>query len=217
MTDESTPLKQAIALLQRGEAEAAMRAASDACHAAPDRREPHYAYGQAWLALNQPARAAEAFLAALRIDPGWADAWVNYGIARYRQGDVETAKTAMRRALRANPAIAAIGNLGGLMRISGEAPAANRSWRGARPRSGKRRRTVEPCRRFTPGGAGGRRTRLAGCRPVPADPAIARHWHLQRSLALLQLGRPGQAGMRLGAFAALGPRPPNWRHSGTGG
>ena len=32
---------------------AALKAASDACHAAPDRPEAHYAYGQAWSAKDR--------------------------------------------------------------------------------------------------------------------------------------------------------------------
>jgi Flp pilus assembly protein TadD len=206
----AVPLVKAIDSLRRGEAQAALRAASDACHAAPDQPKPHYAYGQAWLAVDQPARAQQAFAAALRLAPDWADAWVNYGVARYRQGDIEAAKMAMRQALQAEPGhAAATANLGGLMRISGEARAAEVLLRKAAAAD--------------PGNAGARLNLVADllqeersaealamldAAPVPADPAAARHWHLQRALAFLQLGRPGQAGMALGAFAALGPCPP---------
>ena len=41
-------------------------------------------------------------------------------------------------------------------------------------------------------------------------PAPQRHWHLQRSLALLQLRRPAEARAALDAFAALGPCPPEF-------
>ncbi len=196
-------------MLQRGEAEGALRAASDACHAEPHRSEPHYAYGQAWLALDEPGRAEQAFMAALRINSDWADAWVNYGIARYRQGDIETAKTAMRRALRAAPGHhAATANLGGLMRISGEAQSAEALLREALARDpanhGARLNLVADL--LQEERAADALALLDAVAP-PADPAIARHWHLQRSLALFQLDRPGQAGMALGAFAALGPCP----------
>jgi hypothetical protein len=52
-----------------GDAQAALRAASDACHAASHLPQPHYAYGEAWLALGQPARAEQAFAAAIRLAP----------------------------------------------------------------------------------------------------------------------------------------------------
>jgi len=56
-----------------------------------------------------------------RLSPGWADAWVNYGVARYRQGDVDAAKTAMRQALLSAPGhAAAAANLGAFLRITGE-------------------------------------------------------------------------------------------------
>ena len=79
-----------------GNKETALAAASEACHRSPHLATPHYAYGEAWLALGEPARAEQAFAAALGIAPGWADAWINYGLTRYRQGAIEDAKTAMR-------------------------------------------------------------------------------------------------------------------------
>ena len=84
---------------------AALKAASKACHAAPNRPEAHYVYGQAWLALGNHVNAERAFAAALQLAPRWPEAWVNYGIVRYRQGHIEDAKTAMRQALLSAPAI----------------------------------------------------------------------------------------------------------------
>ena len=55
------------------------------------------------MALNQPARAEEAFAEALRRAPQWADVWVLCGAARHRQGAVEGARAAMREALRHAP------------------------------------------------------------------------------------------------------------------
>jgi len=40
-----------------GQAAAAVTAASEACHRAPQLAPAHYAYGQAWLALNEPGKA----------------------------------------------------------------------------------------------------------------------------------------------------------------
>jgi len=96
-------LRACAGFRREGDLQNALRAASDACHEAPECWQPHYAYGEIWLALNEPARAAEAFAAALRLDPANADAWINYGLARLRQGALEDAKTAMRRVLRQEP------------------------------------------------------------------------------------------------------------------
>src|SRR5262245_53259443 len=82
---------------------AALKAASDACHAAPNRPESHYTYGHAWSALGNYPNAERAFAAALELAPRWAEAWVNYGVARYRQGHIEDAKMAMRQALLSVP------------------------------------------------------------------------------------------------------------------
>jgi Tfp pilus assembly protein PilF len=120
--DEVRPyLDLAIEKLAQGDAKAACVAASEACHRAPQDQRAHYAYGEAWLALSEPARAEQAFAAALQLDPAWVDAWINYGVARYRQGAIDDAKQAMREALLRQPGHpAAAANLGAFMRISGE-------------------------------------------------------------------------------------------------
>jgi Tfp pilus assembly protein PilF len=204
-------METAVAALARGDARAALTAASEACHLAPRTPEPHYAYGQAWLALNEPARAEQAFAAAIQRAPGWADAWINYGIARYRQGRIEDAKTAMRQALvRAPGHPAATANLGAFMRISGESAGAEALLRN----------TIA----HAPGNAGARLNLaadllqeeraadalalLSETEPPADDIRAARHWHLQKSLALLQLGKTGEARAALDAFVALGPVPP---------
>jgi len=206
---------------EAGDRQAALRAASDACHAAPNLPQPHYAYGQVWLALGEPARAEQAFAAAIHLAPNWADAWINFGIARYRQGAIEDAKAAMRQALlRAPGHPAAIGNLGAFMRISGEAEGAEALLRQA----------IDD----TPDNAGARLNLVADLlqeeRPadalalldaapaLPTEPRALRHWHLQRALALLQTHRAAEAAAALEAIAALGPIPPDiaplwhWRH-----
>ena len=109
MADETAPhaapddplfsLRIAIARLGEGQSRAALEAASEACHHAPGLLQAHYAYGEAWLALNQPVRAEQAFAASLQLAPRWAEAWVNCGVARYRQSAIEDARTAMRQAL----------------------------------------------------------------------------------------------------------------------
>jgi Flp pilus assembly protein TadD len=194
-----------------GDLRAALEAASAACHAAPGLPQPHYAYGEAWLALGQPARAQQAFAAAVSLAPAWPDAWINLGLSRYRQDDIEDAKTAMRQALRHAPGHpVAAANLAAFMRISGEAEAAELLLRDLLTR--------------TPEAIGARlnlvaellheeraREALDMLEAAPALPdslPALRHWHLQRALALLQLDRPAEARPVLDALAALGPLPP---------
>ncbi len=192
-----------------GDMRAALHSARDACRTAPERAEPHYAHGQATLALGDPAAAERAFAAALQRAPQWADAWVNYGIARYRQGAVGDAKAAMRQALLRQPGhAAAIANLGAFLRITGEVEAAEAL-------------LLEGIAR-DPGNSGARLNLAADLlmeeRPaealavlddarLPDAPDVRRHWLLQQSLALLQLSRPAEARAMLDRVAALGQIP----------
>ncbi len=219
--DDPVPfLRAAVAHLARGEARQALVAASEACHRAPQLPQAHYAYGQAWLALNEATRAEQAFAAAIQRAPTWADAWINYGIARYRQGNVEDAKTAMRQALGHAPGHPAAGaNLGAFLRITGESQAAEALLRDTIARE--------------PSNAGARLNlaadllqeeratealALLDAAPPPVDARAKSHWHLQKSLAMLQLGHTAEARGMLDALAALGPVPPelaplwHWRH-----
>jgi tetratricopeptide (TPR) repeat protein len=104
---------------------------------------------------------------------------VYLGVARYRQGALEDAKTAMRQALRCAPGHpAATANLGAFMRITGEAEAAEAL------------------------------ALLDDAPELPADRRALCHLQLQRTLALLQLGRAAEARSTLDALAALGPITP---------
>ena len=204
-----------------GDAHAALHAASDACHAAPDLPEAHYAYGEAWAALGEPARAEQAFAAAIRLRPGWADAWINLGLARYRQGAIDDAKTAMRQALRHAPGHpVATANLGAFLRITGaaeEGEALLRAAIAAAPENAGARLNLaaDLLQEERPADA----LALLDAAPArPADPAARRHWHLQRSLALVQLGRLAETRAELAALDAAGPVPAelaalrHWRH-----
>jgi tetratricopeptide (TPR) repeat protein len=118
-------LHASLSLLALGKAEAAFEAATEACTLAPQLPQAHSAHGQALMALNEPARAEQAFAVALRCAPRWADVWVLCGAARYRQGAIEGAKAAMREALRHAPDHAAAkDNLAALLRIGGDEQAA---------------------------------------------------------------------------------------------
>jgi len=203
-------LRRYVACRDAGDLKGALSAASAACHAAPGAAEPHYAYGEAWLALGEVVRSGQAFAAAAERRPEWVDAWVNLGLAHYRAGAIWPAKLALRRALSLAPGHAvARANLAALMRISGESEGAEALLRDTLARD--------------PGNAGARLNLVADLlqeeRPgdalalldaapgLPADPTALRHWHLQRVLALLQLGRAAEAREGLRAVAALGPVP----------
>jgi tetratricopeptide (TPR) repeat protein len=190
---------------------AALKAASDACHAAPNWPEAHYGYGQAWSALGNHPNAERAFAAALQLAPRWPEAWVNYGIARYRQGHIEDAKMAMRQALLSAPGHAvASANLGAFMRITGEAEAGEvllrESLASAPENVGARLNLVAEL--LQEERSADALALLDAAPGLPEDKPTLRHWHLQRALALLQLGRPAEARSVLAALAALGPIPP---------
>ena len=183
-------LKTAVEHLARGDARAALYPASDACHSAPDEPRAHYVYGQAWLALNEPAHAQQAFGTVLQLQPDWADAWINYGIARYRQGDIEDAKAAMREALARVPGHpAAIANLGAFMRLTGQSEAGEALLRDTVTRApenvGARLNLVADL--LQDERAAEALALLDEAAPPVGDTRAQRHWHLQHSLALLQL------------------------------
>ena len=187
-------LETAVTALERGDLPAALSAASQACHADPGLAEPHYAYGQAWLAMSEPARAEQAFAAAIsanRTGPTPGSITASRAIARARSRTPRR-RCARRCAARAGPSrrrppiwapsCASTGEYEG-----GRDAAA----RDARARTRQRRRAAQPRRRPAAGGAARpRRWRCSTQVAPPADDlAAARHWRLQRALALLQLGR----------------------------
>jgi Flp pilus assembly protein TadD len=207
----SLALRRFAAHLAAGELQAALHAASDACHAAPHLPQPHYAYGEASQALGDQARAVQAFAAAVQRAPTWPDAWISLGVARYRQGAIDDAKTAMRQALRHAPGHpVATANLGAFLRITGEAEAAEALLRDSLARapdnSGARLNLAADL--LQEERAADALALLDAAPALPDNLPTLRHWHLQRALALLQLGRPAEARPVLDALAALGPIPP---------
>jgi tetratricopeptide (TPR) repeat protein len=202
-------LRRCLALRAAGDLAGALAAAREAAMAAPDAPVPYYAQGEICRQLGDDAGAVLAFAAAVQRAPGWADAWVNLGLARYAQGAVWPAKIAMREALRVEPGhAAAASNLGALMRISGE-PEAEAVLRAALARA--------------PGNAGARLNLAAallhGERGAEAlalleAPSALPEWQLARVLALLQLGRAAAARAVLAGMAVPDALAPllHWRH-----
>lgn len=205
------PLRRYVAARAAGDLNGALRAASDACHAAVTDSAAHYAYGEAWTALGHHANAARAFAEAIRLAPGWVDAWVNFGIARYREGNLADAKLAMRQALTHAPGHpAALANLAALMRISGESEGAEHILQATiaqQPDNAAARLNLAADMLQEERGA--EALALLDAAPdVPTNLAARRQWLLTRALALLQAGRARDVPPVLKDFAALGPIPP---------
>ena len=209
--DALPKLRDFILALRRGDTQAALEAARDACLVEPNRAEAHYAYGQAWMAAGKPAQAEQSFAIAARLRPGFADAWVNYGLARYAQGAVYEAKEAMVRALQAQPGhAAATTNLAVLLRLIGSYDAADTLLREALARNphdaGARLNLV--AERLQDGQHAEALALLNEVDAPAGNLPAARNWHLQRAQALIGLDRPDKARTALDEFGALGPAPP---------
>ena len=200
-------LATAVAHLERGEAESALRAASEACHAAPQRPEPHYAFGQAWSLLGDHARAEQAFARAIQLRPDWTDAWINYGIAHYRQGEIEHAKTAMRQALRHAPGhTGAAANLAAFLRLTGASEAAETVLRSLLMQEpGHVAARLNLAADLLQEERSDEALAVLGAAPPPAEPLAAQQHHLACALAHLQRGRLAEARAALASCAAVGP------------
>jgi tetratricopeptide (TPR) repeat protein len=208
LTEDSAPfLNLAAALLALGEHRKALDAARKARRRAPQMAEAVYMVGLALLALDRLDAAEDEFASAVRLAPEFADAWVNLGIVRYRRDDIARAKVAMRKALDVAPGhLAAAANLAVFLRLTGEGEAAEQLMRDLLARDpataeARLNLVVTLLSEDRPGEA----LALLDERPVPADSRLARHWRLQRSLALLQLRRPQEARTDLLAISANAP------------
>ncbi len=200
---------RAAEMLSAGDARGALAAAGEACHEAPRQAATHYVRGQAAMALGETSEAERAFRAAIQIQPGWAEPWVNLGLVRYAQGSVGHAINAMRHALKLAPGhAAASANLGAFLRITGHHEASETLLRDALARD-----PAQPAVRLNlvaelmGEGRAADALALLDAAPVPDDVDLARQWHLGRALALAGTGRPGEARDALTALDALGPVP----------
>jgi tetratricopeptide (TPR) repeat protein len=207
LPQDATPLVNLVgALLAMGDTAGAVAAGEEARRRAPGLAAAQYACGQALLAAGRWAQAETAFLAAVTEAPGFADAWVNLGLARYRSGRMGEAHAAMSRALEVAPRHrAALANLTAFERLRGQVD---------EPEALLRQALVDDP------GSTGLRLNLAGLllqdeRAAEAldildDAApVGRHERqacaLQRTLALLQLGRFDEARRTLEALGAVPP------------
>jgi Flp pilus assembly protein TadD len=203
--DPAPHLNLAASLLALGEARAAVQAARKARRRAPDMAQTHYLLGLAQLACGELEPAAKSFRQAVRLAPRFAEAWVNLGVARYRAGAIEDAKQAMRTALAIEPDHrAAVANLGGMLRLTGELEAGEALLRGLLNRDAG---AVEARLNLAAGLLQEDQTAealdlLKG--EVPGDPTTRAHWLLQRSLALIKLGRSAEARGVLGMLGEVG-------------
>jgi tetratricopeptide (TPR) repeat protein len=210
LPDDPAPfLNLSAALLALGNHRKALNAARRAWRRAPNMSQAAYMVGLVSLALNQLDDAETAFAAALRLAPDFADAWVNLGIARYRRDDIERAKLAMRKALDVAPGhTAAAANLGVFLRLSGQMHAGEQTLRDVlarNPAAAEARVNLAVAMLFEERPA--EALALLDEQPVPAEPRLARHWQMQRSLALLQLRRLQEA---RAAIASIGEVPPEF-------
>jgi tetratricopeptide (TPR) repeat protein len=203
--DPAPYLNLSAALLALGDAAGSLDAARRARRRAPNLAEASYMVGLACLNDERLDAAEEAFTHALRLAPGLADAWINLGIVRYRRGDLDSAKNAMRRALAAAPGNpTAATNLATFLRLTGQVEESERLLDEvlARFPDADAARVNQAAVLLTeerPAEA----LALLDARPAPVDPSLARHWRMQRSLALLQTGRASEARAELGGVGAV--------------
>ena len=193
--DPAPYLNLSAALLALGDAAGAVRAAKHARRRDANLPQAHYMLGLASMAADRLDDAMRAFAAALRLDPKLADAFVNIGVICYRRNDIEGAKTAMRRALAVAPGhVGAAGNLGAFLRLTGQTEASEKLLNdvlGRNPEAAEVR--VNHAAALLSEERPREALALLDAKPVPADPRLAQHWQMQRSLALLQVGRGAEA------------------------
>jgi tetratricopeptide (TPR) repeat protein len=205
--DPAPFLNLAAALLALGDSVQALDAAKKARRRAPEMAQATYMVGLALLALDRLDAAEDEFAAAVRLAPDFADAWVNLGVVRYRRDDIERAKVAMRKALDVAPGhAAAAANLAVFMRLTGNVETSERLLRDVLARNpGNAEARVNLAASLLQEELPVEALELLDGVPVPAEPRVARHWHMQRSLALLRLGRPGEARAAIAAIDATAP------------
>jgi tetratricopeptide (TPR) repeat protein len=119
------------ALLQRAQPEAALAALERAARVGPS-LQVHMRRGAALTALGRHREAAEAFEAALALDPSHREAAMQRGLALRRTGDLAGARAALERAVSLDPGSAkGFFALGLTAQDQRDGPAAARAYRAA--------------------------------------------------------------------------------------
>ena len=190
----------AAALVALGQPKAARAAARRAIALAPRLAAAHQALGFAEAAAGNLDGACDAYRAALAIEPGCAEAWVDLGLVFAQAGEVATATQAMHRALALKPGHAAAeANLAAFDLLRGEQEEAMARLRGVLRRDpGCVAAKLNLANALLLDREAGEALALLAGR-VPAG-REGRHWHAQRAMALLLLGRPAEARAELDAI-----------------
>jgi len=121
-----------LALLQRGDAEAAVRSIARAVAARGDDAQYHGNLGVALDAAGRPAEAVASFDRAIALSPAFAEAWSNRGKALKQLGRLAEAVDSYREALARKPGEAGFHlNLANALADLGDLPAAEAAYRQA--------------------------------------------------------------------------------------
>ena len=166
-----------------------------------------YTVGLALLANERLADAERAFTRAIRLAPRFADAWLNLGVTLYRREKIEDAKAAMRQVLAITPGHrAATANLGAFLRLTGlvdDGETLLRDLLKRDPEAAEARLNLTV--HMLSEQRGSEALALLDERPAPAEPRLRQHWLVQRSMALLQVGRTEAAREVLSSIDVVAP------------
>ena len=102
--DSEDSFQLGLSAYQHGQLNDALKYFREAAHLHPGDARVANALGNTWFALNEPARAAEEYQRALRLDPRLAAAHKNLGILDYQQGKFVEAQQALATATQLSPA-----------------------------------------------------------------------------------------------------------------
>lgn len=208
LPDDPAPyLNLSAALLALGDNQGALDAARRARRRAPKLPQAIYMVGLALLALYRLEQAEEEFAQVVTLAPRFADGWVNLGIVRYRRDDIDRAKVAMRKALDVDPShMGAAANLAAFLRLTGnvelsETFLADVLARNPQASEIRLARVSELLQEDKSAEA----IALLDEQSAPTEPRLLRHWNLQRSLALLLVGRAEEARAIIDAMGEVPP------------
>ena len=92
----------------------------------------HFSQANALMGQRRFAEAEQAYRQALQLQPGFAEAWLNLGVALKSQGRLSDAEASCRQALQTRPAfVEALNNLGNILLAQGRHAEAESAYRHA--------------------------------------------------------------------------------------